>query len=66
MPVLTSKPPKAARDAEIEDPKLNPDYVDFVPTTAATPMSGETFEEELLRDALLPRDGEPRARRGPR
>lgn len=61
MSALPPTPPEAEREAETEIPEPDLDGADFVlGTTPPTPsISGETFEEELLRDAYLPKDGGP-------
>lgn len=61
MSAFSSLPPKEAHEAEIEVPEPESACVDPVlrSTSPAPPASEETFAEELLRDAYLPRDGKP-------
>ena len=61
MSASPSMPPKAVREAEIETAELDLDGPDspFRATPPAPSSSDETFEEELLRDAYLPKDGGP-------
>ena len=61
MSALPSTSPKVVREAEMETPEPDLDDADSVLRTSppAPPTSDETFEEGLLRDAYLPRDGRP-------
>jgi hypothetical protein len=61
MSAFSSMPPKEAHEPEMEVPEPESDCVDPVSrsTSPAPPVPDETFAEELLRDAHLPRDGKP-------
>ena len=61
MSALPSMSPEAVREAQVEIPEPEPACTDsaLLAIPAAPSTSGETFEEELLRDAYLPRDGMP-------
>ncbi len=62
MSVLPSMPSKAIQEAQTtEVPEPDRDSADSVfPLSSSTEsMSDETFEEELLRDAYLPKDRKP-------
>lgn len=43
---------------DVPEPDRNGADPGFRPTSFTTSMLDETFEEELLRDAYLPKDGE--------
>ena len=60
MSVLPTMPSKAIQEAEMaEGPELDRNSAESVvrSTSSAASMEDETFEEELLRDAYLPKDG---------
>jgi len=64
MSASPSMPSKAAQEAEMaEIPELDANSVDAALRSAsyAASTSDEAFVEELLRDAYLPRDGQPRS-----